>query len=211
MKAGPDGRCVHPEIGSRYWRPGRPPPSGPSFWATSAAVCWSQTQSCQRRLHGPMSSSGARFGIWFCSNSTAGCHPPTGEWSFQVLHREVWTRVLGTGRARTAHELLEGVIDRGLQNRTDAEEAARREALQDPRLSTRFYRAANSTDGHLNRNIAGAAAGGAAGASSIAPTQSRSHPRSTSIRADCPAPSSQSLASRHGKYRRCSHKRLWRS
>ena len=53
--------------------------------------------------------------------------PPTGEWSFQVLHREVWTRVLGTGRGRTAHERLEGVIDRGLQNRTDAEEAARRE------------------------------------------------------------------------------------
>src|SRR5260370_40086895 len=42
-----------------------------------------------------MSSSGARFGIWISSNSTASCQPPTGEWSFQVLHREVWTRVLG--------------------------------------------------------------------------------------------------------------------
>ena len=63
----------------------------------------------------------------------------------------------------------------------------------------------------LESNIAGAAAGGVAGASLIAPTRSRSRPRSTSNRADCPVPSSQSLASRHGKYRRCSHKRLWRS
>jgi hypothetical protein len=36
---------VHPEIGSRYWRPGRPPRSGPPFIrATSAAVCWSQPE-----------------------------------------------------------------------------------------------------------------------------------------------------------------------
>src|SRR5437588_1797683 len=41
--------------------------------------------------------------------------------------------------------------------------------------------------------------------------QSRSRPQSTSNRAGCPAPSSQSLASRHGKYRRCCRKRLWRS
>jgi hypothetical protein len=60
---------------------------------------------------------------------------------------------------------------------------------------------------HFSRNIANVAAG----APSIAPTQSRSRPRSTSNRADSSALSSQSLASRHGKYRRCSHKRLWRS
>ena len=90
-----------------------------------------------------MSSSGARFGIWISSNSTASCQPPTGEWSFQVLHREVWTRVLGTGRGRTAHERLEGVIDRGLQNRTDAEEAARREEAP--------YRMRPSTGPNLRR------------------------------------------------------------
>jgi hypothetical protein len=59
--------------------------------------------------------------------------------------------------------------------------------------------------------IARAAADGAPGASAIAPTQSRSRPRSTSNRADCPAPSSRSLASRHGKDHRCSHKRPWRN
>jgi hypothetical protein len=69
----------------------------------------------------------------------------------------------------------------------------------------------NCSDMAILTAIASAAAGGAAGASSIAPKQSQSRPRSTSNRADCPAPSSQSLASRHGKYRRCSHKRLWRS
>jgi len=69
----------------------------------------------------------------------------------------------------------------------------------------------NCSDMVILTVISRAVAGGAAGVSAIAPTQNRSRPRSTSNRADCPAPSSQSLASRHGKYRRCSHKRLWRS
>jgi hypothetical protein len=56
--------------------------------------------------------------------------------------------------------------------------------------------------------IASAAASRAAGASSIAPMRSRLRPRLTSSQADCPAPSLQSLASRHGKYRHCARKRL---
>src|SRR4029434_9708938 len=80
------------------------------------------------------------------------------------------------------------------------------ELISKPQTATQSV---NCSDMAILTVIASAAAGGAADASSIAPKQSQSHPRSTSNRADCPGPSSQSLASHHGTYRRCSHKRLW--
>ena len=74
---------------------------------------------------------------------------------------------------------------------------------------------ANADALSLSPDIASAAAAGAADASSAAPAQSRCRRRSTARRADCPAPSSPPLASRHGKCRRCSDrrycKRPWRS
>src|SRR6267378_4304601 len=78
---------------------------------------------------GPISRSGARFGIWISSNRYSRLPNPAKRNGPSYIAK--WTRILGTGRARTAPERLEGVIDRGLQNRTDAEEAARREPLQD--------------------------------------------------------------------------------